>query len=59
MFKIAKRIVKTNQDIVSGQCVGNVSDVPAVSYEDDKIYWRSYHEKPLIAEFAWYRNSLS
>ena len=59
VFKIAKRIVKTNQDIISGPCIGNGDDVPAVSCEDKKISWRSYHEKPFIAGFAWDTNSLS
>ena len=44
LFKIAKRMVKTNQDII---------DV------EKKNAWKTYHEKLLTTEFAWDRNNLS
>ena len=44
LFKIAKRMVKTNQDIID---------------EEKKNAWKTYHEKLLNTEFAWDRNNLS
>ena len=52
-------MVKTNQDIISGQCIKNDDCVLAVSNEDRKTVWKSYHEKLLNTEFAWDRKSLS
>ena len=59
MFKIAKMVVKTNQDIFVEQCIRNDDGVLAVSDEDQKIAWKNYHEVLLITTFAWDRNSLS
>ena len=36
MFKIEKRIVKTNQDIISKQCMRNGDGVLAVTKKDRK-----------------------
>ena len=36
MFKIAKRMDKTNQDIIGEQCIRNGDGVLAVSDEDKK-----------------------
>ena len=36
VFKIVKGMVKTNQDIVSQQCIWNDDGELAVSYEDKK-----------------------
>ena len=58
VFKIAKRMVKTNQYIIDEQFIRNVG-VLAVSSEDKKIAWKSYHEKLLSTGFAWDWNSLS
>ena len=54
VFKIAKRLVNTNQDIIGEQCVRNC-DVLAVSDEDKEIAWKSYQEKPLNTEIVWDR----
>lgn len=40
MPKIAKRMVKPNQDIIGAQCIRNDDGVLRVSNED-KIVWRS------------------
>ena len=53
VFKIAKRIVKTNQDITGEQCIRNDNGVLAVSDENKKIAWKSYHKKLLNTELAW------
>ena len=58
-FKIAKRMIKTNQVIISEQCLRNGDVVVAVSDEDNKIAWRSYHKNLQKKEFEWDRNSLS
>ena len=57
VFKIAKRIVKINQDVMGEQCIRN-DGVLAVNDEDNKIVWNIYYEKLLDTELAWYRNSL-
>ena len=43
VFKIAKGMVKTDQNIIDEQCIKN--GVLAVSDEDKKIAWKIYHEK--------------
>ena len=55
VLKIAKRMVKTNQDIIGEQCIRNDDGVLAVSDEDKKIAWKSYYEDL----FTWDRNSLT
>ena len=45
VFKIGKRMVKTNQDIIGEQCIRNDDGLLAVTDEDKKV--------------AWDRNSLS
>ena len=59
VFKIAKRIVKTNQYVIGEQFIRNDVGVLAVRSEDKKIAWKSYHKKLLSTGFAWDRNSLS
>ena len=58
VFKIAKKMVKTKQDIIGEECIRN-GDVLAVSDEDKKIAWKSYHKNLLKTEFAWNSNILS
>ena len=53
VLSIAKRMVKLNQDIIGQQCIRNDHDVLAVSDEDKKRAWKSYHGKKLLnVEFA-------
>ena len=59
VFKIAKRIIKTNQDIIGENCVRSDASVLVVSDEDKKIAWKSYHKKLSNTELAWNRNSFS
>ena len=59
MFKTAKRMVKTNQDIVGEQYKRNDDGVLAVSNKDKKIAWKGYYEKLLNTERLWDRNGLS
>ena len=51
-FKTAKRMVKTNQDIISHHCIRNYDDVLPVDDEEKKRVWKNYHEKLLNTEFA-------
>ena len=44
--------------MIAGHCIRNDDGVPAVSDEDKKIVWNSYHEKLLNTEFAWNMNNL-
>ena len=46
-LKIAKRLVKTNQDIIGEQCIKNDDGVLTVSDEDKKIACKSYHGNSL------------
>ena len=52
MFRIAKRMVKTNQVIIGEQYIRNDDGALAVSDENKKIAWKIYHEKLLNTEFA-------
>ena len=42
MFKISKKMGKSNQDIIGEQCIRNNHAVLEVSDEDKKIAWKSY-----------------
>ena len=47
VFKIAKRMVKTNHDIIGEQYIRNDDGVLAVSVENTKTVSKSYLEKPI------------
>ena len=59
VFKIAKAMVKTNQDIVGEQCVKNDEGKLAVTNDDKKQAWQSHYQRLLNTEFEWDRNTLS
>ena len=59
VFKIEKRLVKTNQDIIGKQCIRNDDGVFTVSDKDKKIACKNYRERFLNTKSAWDRNSLS
>lgn len=44
-FKIAKSMIKTNQDMIGEQCIRKYGGVSSVSDEDAKIVQESHHEK--------------
>ena len=50
VLKIAKRMVKTNQDIIGEQCIRNDDGVLAVSDEDKKIAWK-IHYNPIKSDY--------
>ena len=52
VFKIVKRMVKTNQDIIREKCIRNDDGMYVVNDEDKKIVYKSFHEKLLNTEFA-------
>ena len=56
LFKIAKRIVKTNRDTTGGQCIRD--GILEIGDEDKKLTWESYHEKLLNTYFVWHGYSL-
>ena len=58
VFKIAKEIVKTNQDMISEWAIKN-DGVLSVSDEDKKIAWEGYDGKLLNTVFAWDRKNFS
>ena len=59
VFKIAKQMAKTNQDIIGEKCVkGDTGDL-AFDDSSKKIAWESYYSKLLNEEFEWDRNTLS
>ena len=47
VFKIAKNMVKINQNIIGNQCIRNNDGVLAVRDEDEKVTWKSNHKKLL------------
>ena len=47
VFNSVKRLVKTNQDVSDQQCMRNDDGVLTFSHKDQKIVWKSYHEKRL------------
>ena len=52
VFKTAKRIAKTNHNIICEQCIRTGNNVLAVSDKNEKIASKNYHEKLLNTEFA-------
>ena len=52
VVNIAKRMVKINQDFIGEQYIRNHDGVRAVSEEDRKTAWKSYHEKILNPELG-------
>ena len=54
-FRIAKRMIKNNQDIIAEQCIRTDDDVLQVSKEDEKIVWES-QEKHFNTRFKWVKN---
>ena len=54
-FKIAKRTIKNNQDIIAEQCIRTDDEVLQVSNEDEKIVWKS-QEKHFNTRFKWVKN---
>ena len=44
MFKIAKKMGMTNQDIIGEQCIRNNYVLLVGIDEEKKIAWKSYHE---------------
>ena len=52
VFKIVKRMVKTNQDIIREKCIRNDDGMYVVNDEDKKVVYKSFHEKLLNTEFA-------
>ena len=59
MFKTAKSVVKTNQNIMDEHCIRNDDGVPAVIDENMKLDWKNYHEKLSNTVFAWDESSLT
>ena len=55
----AKRMIKTNQVIISEHYIKHGDGLLAVSDGDEKKAWKSYNEKLLNTEFTWDRKSLS
>ena len=58
VFKIAKAIVKTNQDIIGEQCIRNDEGKLAVTNVDMKQAWKSYHQHLLNTEYEWEKDNL-
>ena len=59
VFKIAKQMKKTNQDVVGEKCIRNDEGNLASTEEEKKLAWKSHCEKLLNTEFDWDRDSLS
>ena len=59
VFKIAKQMKKTNQDVVGEKCIRNDEGNLASTEEEKKLAWKSHYEKLLNTEFDWDRDSLS
>ena len=59
LFKVARRMVKTNQGIIDEQFIVNDDSIVTVTDEDSKIACKSNHERVLNTEFEWNLNRLS
>ncbi|KAK4300948.1 hypothetical protein Pmani_026889 [Petrolisthes manimaculis] len=51
VFRIAKQMAKTNQDIVGEKCIRNDDGVLAINEQDKKDAWKCYYERLLNTEF--------
>ena len=59
VFKIAKQVVRTNQDVVGEGFVRDDNGELAISDSAMKEAWRSYYSQLLNEEFDWDHDSLS
>ena len=51
VFKIAKQMTKTNQDIIGEKCVKDDAGELAFDDKSKKAAWKSYYNKLLNTEF--------
>ncbi|KAK3893379.1 hypothetical protein Pcinc_002812 [Petrolisthes cinctipes] len=58
VFRIAKQMAKTNQDIVGEKCIRNDDGVLAINEQDKKDAWKCYYERLLNTEFPRDRENL-
>ena len=58
IFKIAKQMKKTNQDIVGEKCIRKDDGDLAITEKDKKDAWKSYYENLLNTEFEWSTENL-
>ncbi|KAK3896219.1 hypothetical protein Pcinc_000141 [Petrolisthes cinctipes] len=58
VFRIAKQMAKTNQDIVGEKCIRNDDGVLAIHEQDKKDAWKCYYERLLNTEFPRDRENL-
>ena len=58
VFKIAKQMMKTNQDVIGEKCVRNDRNELAITDKEKLIAWREHYEKLLNEEFDWDKDNL-
>ena len=57
VFKIAKQMKKTNQDVIGEKCIHNDEGNLASTEEEKKLAWKSHYEKLLNTELDWDRET--
>ena len=59
VFRVAKQIVKKNQDVVGGGCVKDTEG--KIVFEEEKLMevWRAHYDKLSNEEFPWNRDTLT
>ena len=58
VFKVVKRLVKNNADVVSSGCMKDKAGKIVVEEGELKETWRKYFERLLNEEFDWDRDAL-
>ena len=58
IFKVVKRLVKKNADVVGSGCIKDEAGKIVVEEGELKETWRKYFEGLLNEEFDWDRNAL-
>ena len=59
VFKVVKRLVKKNADVVGSGCIKDEAGKIVVEEEELKETWRKYFERLLNEEFDWDRDALT
>lgn len=59
VFKVAKQMMKTNQDVVGEKCVRDDNGSLAFTDNAKKKAWKAHYQRLLNEEFEWNKDSLT
>jgi len=59
VFRVAKQMVRSNRDVVGGDCIKDTNG--RIVFDDNQVLetWRAYYEKLSNEEFPWNKDTLT